>query len=157
MDADADGGLERWMPTAAMLNGTPPTEIFPTDLEKGMGRLEGERAWRAERSGTRDGRGRGREVPFSAFNDQNQFCAYLLLLQPPLRRTARSPRHHKIRHHISARPSFSTPNHIFRGVCLICFDSLIADISHHLVAVWHGKSPNLYQHGNGEGRQRLGV
>ena len=42
------------MPTAAMLNGTPPTEIFPTDLEKGMGRLEGERGGEVER-GTKEG------------------------------------------------------------------------------------------------------
>ena len=54
------------MPTAAMLNGAPPTEIFPTDSEKGWRDWKGAR--RAGRSGTRGGGGRC--LSFVAFNDQ---------------------------------------------------------------------------------------
>ena len=81
------------VPTAAMLNGTlPATQIFPTDLEKGWG------DWMESREKWNMGPAGGRCLSVQSMT--NQFYAYLLLLLPPLRRTARSPRHHKIPHHI---------------------------------------------------------
>ena len=62
---DADSGHVEW-------HTAPPTEIFPTDLEKGMGIVlerEGGREG-GEPNEMEEGTGGRRCLPFGAFNDQ---------------------------------------------------------------------------------------
>ena len=112
------------MPTAAMLNGAPPTEIFPTDSEKGWRDWKGAR--RAGRSGTRGGGGRC--LSFVAFNDQTNPSLTFYFYSPLY--DVRQDRQDTIKFRTTSSPLtyFSAPKNesqvsIFVAVQL-CFDAL---------------------------------
>ena len=112
------------VPTAAMLNGAPPTEIFPTDSEKGWRDWKGAR--RAGRSGTRGGG--GRYPSFVAFNDQTNSSLTFYFYSPLY--DVRQYRQDTIKFRTTSSPLtyFSAPKNesqfsIFVAVQL-CFDAL---------------------------------